>query len=156
PSGAAVTFTATSGGCPGTPEFEFWVGTSRGWKLVRSYSLASAWTIDYSKLPAAGTYTIDVWIRNVGSPAPYDTYALMPWVVGGCNYASTTASGIVFTTTAGGVACAAPEFKVWITGAGVAWKVTQDWSAVNSFQADATRLGLGAGTYTIDVWVRQH
>lgn len=155
PSGTSVVFTASSGGCASSPEYEFWISGPSGWTLGQPYSSSNTWPIDYTKMPVAATYTIDVWIRNTGSPAQYDTYGLMSWTIGGCNYASTTQAGSVFTTTAGGVECTSPQFKVWLVGKGLLWTVVQDWSPVNTYTLDAVKLGLAPGTYSVDVWVRE-
>ncbi|HKW73647.1 MAG TPA: hypothetical protein VJQ08_12595, partial [Candidatus Dormibacteraeota bacterium] len=37
-SGTAVTFTATAGGCGGTPEYEYWIYGQGSWTLAQAYS----------------------------------------------------------------------------------------------------------------------
>ena len=153
--GAPVTFTAAAGGCAGTPEFEYWIYGRGGWKMVRPYSTNPSWTLDYAQMAGPGTYSVDVWMRNQGSFSQYETFGLMAWVVGGCNFASTgNSGGSTYTTTAGGVACSSPEYRVWMVGKGLPWTVERDWSTNPSFDA-STVSGLGAGTYSVDVWVRQ-
>jgi hypothetical protein len=156
PLKTAVTFTATPGGC-GTyqTEYEFYVYGGGAWTLVQPYSTNNKWTLDYTKMPAYGTYTIDVWIRNVNSGNVYDTYGLMSWVIGGCNYATTSGVGNAFTTTANGVACITPEYKVWMVGKDKPWFVAQEWTTTNVFTINPVTLGLTNLTYTVDVWVRQ-
>ena len=156
--GSAVNFTTAPGGCAGTPEYSYWLyGRINGrlqWSNVQPYSSSASYGLGYSGL-APGTYTVDVWIRNQGSPEQYDTFALMPWVVGGCDYASTVnSSGTIYTTTAGGLGCSSPEYEVWMVGKGLPWTVEQPWSSSPSFDAGKVS-GLAPGSYTVDVWVRQ-
>lgn len=157
PLNTAVNFTASPGGCGAfTQEYEFWVYGHGAWTLVQPYSTKPTWPIDYTKLVGYGTYTIDVWIRNQGSTNPYDTYGLMAWVVGGCNFAATlNTSGTTYTTFPGGVACANPEYKVWMVSRSLPWTVEKDWSSSPTFDA-STVASLDTGTYSIDVWVRPH
>ena len=158
-TGTAVTFTVSAiGGCP-VPQVAFYVYSSNKgtWTLVQPYSTSKTWNLNYADMPTAGTYTVDAWVRNsTGSTAPYESFGLMSWVVGGCNSAVTSngGAGTVYTTTPAGVDCGAPEYQVWMTGNGRGWFIAQPWSTTATFDASSVT-GLSAGTYTIDVWVRQ-
>ncbi len=163
PLTAHPTFTATVGGCSQAPEYSFWLygkvnGTAQ-WVNVQPYSASNTYQLNYPGL-SYGTYSIDVWMRNVGSALQYETFGLMSWVIGGCNFATTTnTSGTTYTTAAGGVACATPEFKVWMVGKGLPWTVESGtanggWTSSPTFDA-STVSGLAPGTYSIDVWVRE-
>jgi hypothetical protein len=57
----------------GTPEYRFWVRAPGGsWTIVQDYGTSSTFSWTPS---AAGTYQIEVDIRNHGSSASYETVA---------------------------------------------------------------------------------
>ena len=71
-----LTWTVTTAGGNGTPEYKFWLysGTTGTWSAVRNWgpSAAATW------VPApgdAGVYAMQVWVRTAGSTAAYDAYA---------------------------------------------------------------------------------
>jgi hypothetical protein len=63
--------------CLGTPEYRFWIRAPGGaWSIVQDYSPSST----FSWTPAAaGTYQLEVDIRNLGSAATYETVANIPF-----------------------------------------------------------------------------
>ncbi len=70
--GNAVTVEAVGSAMTDPVEFRFWAynhGTGV-WTMLRDY--AAAPTINWS--PAAGSYTIQVWMRKIGSGASYDRW----------------------------------------------------------------------------------
>jgi len=65
-AGAAVTFTASSSGCP-NPIYEFWLQDTLGnWKVVQAFSTATMWVWNTAGL-AKGTYNIYVWANQQGA-----------------------------------------------------------------------------------------
>jgi len=65
--------------CLGTPEYRFWVRAPGGsWTIVQDYSPASTFTWT----PAtAGTYQLEVDVRDHGAGATYETVANISFVV---------------------------------------------------------------------------
>lgn len=73
-SGSATTITATaSGGYAGPIEYRFWIysNATATWTMIQDYSSSNtaAWTP-----PAAGTYSLQVWVRSAGSTANYEDW----------------------------------------------------------------------------------
>ncbi len=71
-SAGAVLLTARAGGGSGKYEYEFWLeGPSTGneWKVAREYDASNSfwWAPDQP-----GTYSVAVYVRNVGSPAGHE------------------------------------------------------------------------------------
>ena len=73
-SGTSVSFTALATGGSGTPEYQLWVydPATLTWTSTGAYGTSPlTWTT--TGLPA-GTYTIQVWARNVGSTDNFETF----------------------------------------------------------------------------------
>lgn len=69
--GTAVTFTASSAGCP-TAVYEFWLEYPDGtWHLEQGFSTTATWTWNTAGFPK-GNYVIHVWANNQNSS--YSTY----------------------------------------------------------------------------------
>jgi len=68
-SGTAVTWTATTTGGVGPLTYKFYVFNGTSWTLARDWSTSpsTTWTPT-----AAGTYSVQVWVRNAGSTTAYD------------------------------------------------------------------------------------
>ncbi len=155
-AGTRVTFTVARPGCADPASYQFWViGNGMPWSLVQSYSTTATWTVDYSLLKGVGTYSIDVWVKEPGSTNQYDTFGLASFVVAGCTSAAITpnAANSVFTVSAAGPACATPEYQYWIFSVKTGWFIAKPWTTTSTF--DPSTLTLSAGTYSLDVWVRQ-
>ena len=78
PAGTTITLTGAAT-CTGTPEYRFWVRAPGGsWQIVRDYNSSNsfAWT------PAtAGTYSVEVDVRNQGSTVIYETVSNITYVL---------------------------------------------------------------------------
>jgi stage II sporulation protein D len=69
---AVVTATATGGTGPYT--YQFWVFDGATWSIGQPWSASNTFTWTPS---AAGTYSMQVWVRNVGSAARWDAWGSM-------------------------------------------------------------------------------
>ena len=72
--GTPVTINASSSACA-TPQYEFWElapGGQSGWTIVQPYSASTSYAWNTSQGP--GVYQFEVWVRDMNSTAPYDTY----------------------------------------------------------------------------------
>ena len=81
-SGAHVTITAASTGCPNSPRYEFWMrpAGSSAWQLVQGYGTSA--TYDWNSAGAAsGTVYFSAWVRDANSAASYDAFASTPVTV---------------------------------------------------------------------------
>ena len=80
PVGTAVVFSA-SATCAGTPQYRFWVKAPGGaWSIVQDYSAASTFTWSTGG-KAAGTYAVEVDVRDQGSSVAYDTVANLTYAL---------------------------------------------------------------------------
>jgi hypothetical protein len=71
-AGTAMTFTAIATGGIGPLQFEFWFyNASVGWTLGQGYTTNNTFTYT----PLSGQDVVQVWVRNAGSVAKYDTWA---------------------------------------------------------------------------------
>jgi spore germination protein YaaH len=74
PSGTVVTVTGAAT-CAGIPEYRFWVRPPGGsWTIVRDYAVSSTFAWDTASR-AAGTYDLEVDVRDQGATATYETVA---------------------------------------------------------------------------------
>lgn len=112
---------------------------------------------------AAGTYNIDVWVRQAGSGAAYQSFAVISYVVGpsvACasaglspDKASPQARGTTVTFTATSTMCSQPQYLFYIQSPSGVWTVVQNYDGP-TFVWNTT--GLAPGTYNVDVWVKQN
>lgn len=75
PAGSAITWRADARSTGGAVEYAYWLyrESTGTWTRVRDYSADGRFTLD-TFAGEAGTYAMQVWVRNVGSTAPYDSY----------------------------------------------------------------------------------
>jgi hypothetical protein len=78
--GTSIVLSA-SATCAGTPEYRFWVRPPGGaWAIVRDYAAASTYTWSTTGTPA-GTYGLEVDVRDAGSGAAYETVSNLNFVL---------------------------------------------------------------------------
>src|SRR3989475_649443 len=164
-AGTAVKFAAGATGCP-NPTYQFWLqAPGGGWSAPQAYSPNNIWSWSTSGL-ATGTYTIDVYARDVSSTATFDahispnpTYELSAGPA--CASVTETAipaspqspgTTVKFTATATG--CPNPTYQFWFQALGVGWSVVQAYISNNTWTWSTT--GLAGGTYLFDVYARQN
>ena len=74
--GTAITLTGTAT-CPGTATYRFWVrAPGGGWQIVRDYSTTNTFTWTPA---AAGTYALEVDVRDQGATATYEAVNNIPF-----------------------------------------------------------------------------
>ena len=168
-SATAITFTASSSGCP-HPLYQFWIlrpGSS--WQVAQAYSSSKTFTWDTTGLPP-GNYLYTVWARDASSSGTQcsslgcnDAYfAAQPFtltthpctsVTESAAPGSPSASGTPITFTASANGCPHPLYQFWILRAGSStWQVVQPWSTSNTYPWSTG--GLPAGQYMYTVWAR--
>jgi len=164
PAGNSIKFTAGAGNCS-APLFQFWLRYGTGsWTVVKTYSPTKFWTWDTSK-SALGAYTIEVWAKQSGSTASYETFAVTYVTLFGCvgsvsdtpNPGSPQVSGTTVQLTASNTSgCPNPIYQFWVQAApgSSTYTIAQPFSAnTNIFNWNTS--GRVAGTYNISVWVRE-
>ena len=73
-AGRTTTWTAVTSGGAGPLQYAFWRLDRGGWQLAQAWGPSNAYTWTPT-VNDAGAHTLQVWIRNAGSVAPYDTWA---------------------------------------------------------------------------------
>ncbi len=159
PGGTAVpvTLTGAASGCP-APQFRFWVRAPGGnWTIVRDY--ATSPTYAWPGGAEAGSYSLEVDVRALGSSVSYDVVANTTYAVTGCGAAALSAAptspqvhGTQVVLTGGAACLGTPEYRFWVRAPGGSWTIVQDYSPASTF----TWTPATAGTYQLEVDVRDH
>ena len=158
--GSPVSWKATVQGAGNAVQFQFWLfsSTSGQWSST-NYSSSSTFT--FTPLEAAN-YMLQVWVRNVGSPAAFDvyrssgTFAVLPTAMTittlAPNQQLPLAAGAPVTWTAGAVGgSGTAEFRFWLySAASSAWTMTRDYAPSPSWTWTPPQ----AGQYAIQAWGR--
>ncbi|HEV2035682.1 MAG TPA: N-acetylmuramoyl-L-alanine amidase [Candidatus Dormibacteraeota bacterium] len=159
PAGTVVALNG-SANCLGVPEYRFWVQPPGGsWGIVRDYSSDNVFKWDTGSY-AAGSYTLEVDVRDQRATDTYETAANIPYVIGPahCGVATlsaspgspaATASSVTFT--AGTSGCKNPLYRFWVQAPDGTWSVMQDYDTANTFKWTQTGF---AGSYRVEVDVR--
>ena len=150
PPGTSVGLTATAT-CPGTANYRFLVNGG----VVQGYGPANTFAWSTTGL-AQGTYSLEVDVRNQGSTAGYEAWAIVSYRVTfpACSSASLAASpagraatGSTVALSASASGCPTPTYRFLVGGT-----VVQGYSPTTTFSWNAA--GKAPGTYTLEVDVR--
>jgi hypothetical protein len=141
------------------PQYEVLYAPPGGsWSVLSPYGSSSTYTWDTTGA-AQGNYSFQIWARQAGSTAAYETWQALELTLGGpCT--SVTESITPSTTYVGGqvklsgsATCGAPpEYKYLMLPPGGSWTVLSDWSSYAPYTWNTT--GLTTGTYQIEIWAR--
>jgi len=158
PAGTPVTWTAFASGGSGPYSYKFWIYDGVTWTLGSDWSTANTfeWTPSF-----AGNYSVQVWLRSIGSAAAYDGWGgFGPYGVTSPSALAVTSltadrtspvpAGTPVTWTAlarGGIG--PYTYRFWVND-GSTWTLGQDWSASSSWRW----IPPAAGSYRFQVWVR--
>jgi len=143
-AGVPVTFTASAGACA-SPEYRFQVRPPGGvWAIAQNYTGSA--TFAWGGGTRAGTYGIEVDVRNQGSAVAYDASTWMSYVInpspactgaGGVTATPSTAgtgSPVTLTATPAPAGCPTPEYRFWVLPpSGGAWIMVRDYSTSNTY-----------------------
>ena len=151
-SGSTPVLTASTSGCP-TPNYRFWVGQNGMWTMKEDYSATNTFSWDTSGL-RAGTYGIEVDVRDASSSAAYDHVANLTYALSGCTAASlgaspsaSAAAGTTVVLTATAACPGTSTYRFLVNGV-----VVQDYGTTNTFSWNTT--GKATGSYQLEVDVR--
>ena len=155
-SGTRVVFSASSGGCP-NPRYRFWIEPpGAGWKVMQDYGAASsfAWTGG-----AAGTYGVEVDVRDASSSASYEHVANATYVLTACSGARLSASmpspepvGTTIVLTGSASCLATPTYRFWVKRPGGSWAIARDYGSATAYVWNTT--GIADGVYGLEVDAR--
>ena len=153
-----VALSASTSGCP-TPNYRFWVGQNGVWKVVQDYSAISTFSWNTGAY-AAGTYGVEVDVRDASSSVTYDRVANITYLLVGCSAARLSASqaspqapGVTVGLTGAASCLGTPDYRFWVGQNGI-WTIVQDYSPTSNFSWNTT--GKLQGTYGLEVDVRNH
>jgi hypothetical protein len=155
-TGAAVTLTAGSTGCP-TPQYRFWVQPPGGpWAVTQDYSSASTYLWKPSGSP--GSYHLEADVR-AGTSGSYDAVANLTYALSACSSATLTLDhtspqqpGPVVLLSAHATCAGTPEYRFWVRPPGGAWVVVQGYGAASAYSWSTS--GKPVGTYRLEADVR--
>ncbi len=154
-TGSGVIFTASTSGCP-SPRYRFWVEAPGGpWKIIQDYGAAA--TFAWTGTGGAGSYAVEVDVRDQSETVSYEAVKNLTYVLAGCTAATLSASptgtaahGTPITLTGTSVCPTAAAYRFWIRAPGGIWTVVQDFSATTTFTWSPTTPGI----YNLEVDVR--
>jgi hypothetical protein len=164
PAGSIITLTASATCQMQNPEYKYWYYTGGNWTAATGYGNFPTYQWAVPSTDQNGTqYAWQVWVREAGSNAAYETYAEAPFTVGPlppCSSVSTTSTpaggaeiGTTISLASSAASCGNPEYEVWMLPPGGSWSAVQSYSSSSTYNWDTT--GLSAGTYLFQVWARQ-
>jgi len=162
-AGTTVTFTAQASGGSGTYEYRFWRKRPDGvWYIAQDYTSNNAFAWDTRG--AAGSNTISVHARNMGSTASYEvnkslTYNIASVGISPAKLVTITPSissprkagtTVTFTAQASG-GSGTYEYRFWRKRPDGVWYVAQNYSSKSTFAWNTTG---AAGSNIISVHAR--
>jgi hypothetical protein len=123
--------------------------------MVQDYSAAT--THSWPQTGLAGSYHLEVDLRDASETTTYDVVANITYVLAGCTAAGLTANpasggahGTLITLTATSTCPGTATYTFWVKAPGGSWQVVQPYGTGNTFSwTPAT-----AGTYSLEVDVR--
>ena len=162
PFNVGITWTATSLWTSSPVEYQFYRYTpASGWTLAQAYSSNNT----YFWYPPQGTIALQVWMRRVGSTAPYDDWkstGLVTIVNNPARLSGITVTGTLplvvggtatWTAVPGAGGGAQREYKFLLFNSATgAWSVLRDYGSSN--QVSWTPTAAQVGHYLIQAWVR--
>lgn len=162
PRGARVTWVALARGGVGPLQYRYWIRDPAGlWTIARDYTPdpTLVWTPD-----TAGSYQVQVWVKNAGSIATWDAYHGAaaevknnePIAVRWSNApAGSPKAGRLhyWQAEASGGSSGPLEYQFWrYDGKSGAWAIVQPWSVRRQYFWTPTTSDIGQ--YSLQVWVR--
>ena len=159
PTGGTVLMTGSSTGCP-NPQYRFWVqDPGRRWSMVQDYSSVN--THSWAFHTTAGSYNMEVDVRDASETVAYDRVFNLTYAVQGCTAANLSASpasphtaGVMVTLTATSTCGGTPTYRFWIYDAGgTRWSMVQDYSTSTTYTWAATNDTM-VGIYRLEIDVR--
>jgi hypothetical protein len=158
PAGTTITWSAKASGGSGSLEYEFWLYNGKAWSIARAYGPSN----QFSWTPAvAGSYVLQVWVRQVGSSASYDAWlgsgfvtitsaltATVSSVTLAADRAMPVSTGTAVTWT-GNANASTVEYEFWLYD-GSAWQIAQPYGPSSTLSWTPS----APGRYALQVWVR--
>jgi hypothetical protein len=166
-TGGTIKFTASTSACP-SPQYRFWIQVQPPggpWSIAQDYSASPIFAWGPNSTPtntaAAGSYNVEVDVRDQSETVAYDAVATSPVQLVGCTSASLTANpaspqphGTGVTLTASSSCPGTPQYRFWIFDpSGNHWSMVQDFSTSSTYAWPPSSTYM-IGTYQLEVDVR--
>jgi hypothetical protein len=158
--GTPVTWTAAATSTAGPVEYKFLLFTQQtGWRVAQDYSTTSTftWTPGWNDI---GKAALQVWVRTVGSSAPYEAWrgldafdvtAEPASLKADTEFPSPSGQPVVWTASVTG-ATSALEYKFLVLDKAMgAWAVLRDFNSSNQVTWTPTH----NGKYALQAWARR-
>jgi hypothetical protein len=158
PAGTPMAWIANVTGGVAPQTFKFLIFNGVSWSVGQDWTPSNVWNWTP---PAAGTYTVQVWVRNAGSSADFDawmnsqTFIVAPpaplsviGLVADRTFPIGAGTPVTFTAAASG-GSGPYAYKFWVFN-GSTWVLVRDWSSSNQWTWGSQT----PGAYQIQVWVR--
>ncbi|HEV2035683.1 MAG TPA: hypothetical protein VGU71_16070 [Candidatus Dormibacteraeota bacterium] len=155
-TGGAVTFNASTSGCP-SPRYRFWIRPPGGpWTIKQDYGPTSSFTWNDTGL--AGAYGVEVDVRDASESVSYDAVTNLTYQLNGCSAVSLGAnptspqppSGSVLLT-ASATCPGTPIYRFWVQAPGGPWTIKQDYTTANTYSWPIAGRALGSYRLEVDV-----
>ena len=154
-TGIAVTMGGSTSGCA-NPRYRFWVrDPGSRWSMVQNYGAATSHV--WAQTGLAGSYALEVDVRDASSTAAYDAVANLTYQVNGCsadalstNPAGTQPRGTTITLVGSATCPGTPTYRFWVRAPGGAWRIARDYSTSSTFGWSPAI----AGSYSLELDVR--
>jgi C1A family cysteine protease len=163
-AGGAITWTASASDPDGDAvQYQFWLYDSvGGWRVVQAWSTASTWSWTPS---SAGTYYVEVWVRDGLHSGSWDAYwhsdqyviqvsSNQPPSIAGFSADKLSpqqvGTVVMWTASASDPDGDAVQYQFWLYDSVGGWRVVQAWSTASTWSWTPS----SAGTYYVEVWVR--
>ena len=155
-TGVAVTMTANSTGGCANPVYRFWVkDPGSRWSMVQDYSAAT--THLWAQTGLAGSYALEVDVRDASETTAYDSVFNLTFAVNGCSGVTPSASpsspqphGTPITLSGNATCPGTATYRFWVRPSGGSWRIARDYSTSSTFTWTPTI----AGNYALEVDVR--
>jgi fibronectin type III domain protein len=161
-AGTPVTWTTAASSLRGPVQYKYFLYSPQtGWTVVQDYTQnpTFTWTPDWSDL--GSNHMVQVWVRTVGSTAPYeawvgtaafDVVANQVQLTADVDFPTPPNNPVHWKATVAGASSAQLEYKFFVQNQGTgAWTLLRDYAASNQVTWTPTT----TGNYVLQVWVRR-
>jgi len=142
-------------GCA-NPVYRFWVkDPGSRWSMVQDYSAAT--THLWAQTGLAGSYALEVDVRDASETSAYDSVFNLTFAVNGCSGVTPSASpsspqapGTPITLSGNATCPGTATYRFWVRPSGGSWRIARDYSTSSTFAWTPTI----SGNYALEVDVR--
>ena len=160
-AGRAVTWTATATNTLSSLEYKFWLYRRNAWTLLREYSPTNSATWTTSGADVGEPYSVQVWVRPIGSTAQYETFLSTPQfavigapfeLIANVDFPTPPGNQVTWTARVATSDTSPLEYRFLArTQSSSTWTVLRNYATSNQAQWTPTT----AGTYAVQAQARR-